>query len=81
MWGHHPVSDMNLYALQQASTAKPQESDDEGVYLGVGTKDSKDKQVKLKEGGGYNSRSDCVKGCGAKHEDGSSPLLMNHKSA
>lgn len=52
-----------------------------GFIFGVGTKDSKDKQVKLKEGGGYNSKSDCVKGCGAKHEDGSSPLLMSHKSA
>ena len=52
-----------------------------GVYLGVGTKGSKDKQVKLKEGGGFNSRSGYVKGCGAKHEDGSSPLLMSHKSA
>ena len=31
--GHHPVSNMNLYVLQQASTAKPQQSDDEGVYF------------------------------------------------
>lgn len=50
------------------------------LRCGGKTKTSSSKKGR-RESSSYNKRSDYVKDCGGKHDDGSSPLLMTHKSA
>lgn len=61
--------------------ATKEESDDNDLIEVWRQEKNKQAEQREKRKESYNKRSDYVKDCGGKHEDGSSPLLMSHKSA